>query len=39
MIINITDLAKAAFDEIFKIYEPDDLNNRRFIRVYLKEIA
>lgn len=39
MIINITSLAKAALDEMFEIYESDNLNNRRYIRIYLKEIA
>ena len=39
MIINISDLAKTALDEMFKNYKTDDLNNRRCIRVYLKEIA
>lgn len=39
MIINITDLAKAALDEMFKNYETDELDNRKYIRIYLKEIA
>ena len=39
MIINITDLAKSALDEMFKNYGTNDLNEKLFIRVYLKEIA
>ncbi|XAM37250.1 hypothetical protein TPHSE_15330 [Terrisporobacter petrolearius] len=39
MIINITDLAKAALDDMFKNYEMDELDNEKYIRVYLKEIA
>jgi len=39
MIINITDLAKAALDDMFKNYEMDELDNKKYIRVYLKEIA
>ncbi len=39
MIINITDLAKAALDEMFKSYGGNNLDNRKYIRVYLKEIA
>lgn len=39
MIINITDLAKVALDEMFKSYGTDNLDIGRYIRVYLKEIA
>lgn len=39
MIINITDLAKATLDDMFKNYEMDELDNEKYIRVYLKEIA
>ncbi len=39
MIINITDLAKAALDDMFKNYEMDELDNEKYIRIYLKEIA
>lgn len=39
MIINITDLAKAALDNMFKIYESNNLHNKNYIRIYLKEIA
>ncbi len=39
MIINITDLAKSALDDMFKNYEMDELDNKKYIRVYLKEIA
>ncbi|XAM41267.1 hypothetical protein TPDSL_16520 [Terrisporobacter petrolearius] len=39
MIINITDLAKAALDDMFKNYEMDELDNKKYIRIYLKEIA
>ena len=39
MIINITDLAKVALDEMFKNYGANDLNEKLFIRIYLKEIA
>ncbi|WWD84293.1 hypothetical protein TEGL_27240 [Terrisporobacter glycolicus ATCC 14880 = DSM 1288] len=39
MIINITDLAKASLDEMFKNYETDKLYNKKYIRIYLKEIA
>ncbi len=39
MIINITDLAKAALDDMFKNYEMDELDNEKYVRVYLKEIA
>lgn len=39
MIINITDLAKAALDEMFKNYGANDLNEKLCIRIYLKEIA
>lgn len=35
MIINITDLAKAAFNNMFRSYNV----NSKYIRVYLKEIA
>lgn len=35
MIVNITDLAKAALDDMFKNYNVSD----KYIRVYLKEIA
>ena len=39
MIINITDLAKAALDEMFKNYSSNDLNKELYFRIYLKEIA
>lgn len=39
MIINITDLAKAALDDMFKNYDDETLSNKKFIRIYLKEIA
>ena len=39
MIINITDLAKAALDEMFKNYGTSDLNKELYFRIYLKEIA
>lgn len=39
MIINITDLAKAALDDMFKNYKMDELDNEKYIRIYLKEIA
>ncbi len=39
MIINITDLAKASLDEMFKNYKTDKLYNKKYIRIYLKEIA
>lgn len=39
MIINITDLAKVALNEMFKSYGTDNLDIGRYIRVYLKEIA
>lgn len=39
MIINITDLAKAALDDMFKNYEMYELDNEKYVRVYLKEIA
>ena len=39
MIINITDLAKVALDKMFKNYETDNLDNKKYIRIYLKEIA
>ncbi len=35
MIVNITDLAKAALDDMFKNYNVSD----KYIRVYLKEIT
>lgn len=35
MIINITDLAKAALNDMFKNYNI----SKKYIRVYLKEIA
>ena len=39
MIINITDLSKAALDEMFKNYSSNDLNKELYFRIYLKEIA
>lgn len=38
MIINITDMAKIALDEMLKNYNNDE-DLRKYIRIYLKEIA
>lgn len=38
MIINITDMAKIALDEMLKNYNNDE-DIRKYIRIYLKEIA
>ncbi|MEG0051082.1 MAG: hypothetical protein RR712_02790 [Terrisporobacter sp.] len=42
MIVNITDLAKVALDDMFKqydLYNKDAINQNKYIRVYIKEIA
>ena len=40
MIINITDLAKAAIDQMLQRYDTSENNDvRKYVRIFLKEIA